>query len=212
MKGLCVGHARAWSPASEFRAFAFSLVVASLHKRIKSQPINPKSEDSLGLGSMGKSQLPVYWYSYIKGFFAKGEAKRKGHRQSLPALISHPGPQPSWTAQHRRRRALKRLLHQGGSNAKWIFKARSKKRMERYSKSRSQGRWGVFQTLKKSKKRIIMQCDQRLRNVNIKYESNIKNIQNMNRTLKQIWKPALIKEPDEKATEARGSREQNGSR
>lgn len=47
MKGLYVEHARAWSPASEFRASAFSLVVASLHKRIKSQPINPNQSTNI---------------------------------------------------------------------------------------------------------------------------------------------------------------------
>lgn len=55
------------------------------------------------------------------------------------------------------------------------------------------------------KKMIILQCDQRLRNVLSEREnkSDIKT---------QTWKPALIKETDEKATEARDSREQNGSR
>lgn len=47
--------------------------------------------------------------------------------------------------------------------------------MEQYSKSRPR-KMGLLQILKKQKKRIILQCDQRLRNVleEREYELNIK--------------------------------------
>lgn len=130
--------------------------------------------------------------------------KRTGPRHQgcyLPTLWSHPG--------------LRRSLWE---NAKHWFS--HQRRLKASSVSLKREEWnenGVIQQIKitrkmrsttdteTSRKRIILQCDQRLRNVLYEKENKL-DIKT------QTWKSALIKETDEKATEAWEGREQSGSR